>query len=69
MRVVVRVGMIERLVDRVLMEMHWLDVVLVIVGVVKAAMSRVVSRVVQIRVIIRFVSLSSVSLSIDVRGF
>lgn len=69
MRVVVRVGMIERLVDRVLMEMHWLDVVLVIVGVVKAAMSRVVSRVVQIRVIIRFVSWSSVSLSIDVRGF
>ena len=69
MRVVVRVGMIERLVDRVLMEMHWLDVVLVIVGVVKAAMSRVVSRVVQIRVIIRFVSCCSVSLSIDVRGF
>ena len=69
MRVVVRVGMIERLVDRVLMEVHWLDVVLVIVGVVKAAMSRVVSRVVQIRVIIRFVSCCSVSLSIDVRGF
>ena len=39
MGVVMRIRMIECLVDSVLVEVHWLNVVLVIVGVIKAALS------------------------------
>lgn len=43
--------MVECLVDCVLVEMYRFDIVLVVVGVIEAAMCRVVSRYVLIRIV------------------